>query len=160
MSLYGYPERCESWTNDYCYNCGDVLPTHPENENGPEQDGFCSSACQRLTAINDRRHAKGKPALHIPHGLFYKLFAFLRDELGAYDEDGWSRRIYKGTNCGAWLAVQGPNEVRIGSIVEGVDYDCQTEELVWPFTHEQFWDAVQNVEEEASSIWNDANEGE
>lgn len=62
------------------------------------------------------------------------------------------RGIYKGTDCGAWVA-QRPNGIAIGSIVEGADYDAETKELQFPFTMAQFWDACQAVEDSADEIW-------
>lgn len=63
-----------------------------------------------------------------------------------------SRRIYKGTDCGAWIKVEGI-VTTIGSIVEGVDFGTETHELTWPFTKDDFWTAVHKVEEEARYIW-------
>lgn len=67
-----------------------------------------------------------------------------------------SHRIYKGTDCGAWVAertVNGSPGIGIGSIVEGVDQCTQVQELAYPFTSKQFWAAVQAVENEADEIW-------
>lgn len=84
-----------------------------------------------------------------------------------------SRRVYKYTDCGAWLApiqseVWDPQHghlparhpdgalvgVAVGSIVEGVD-DASTEvhDLPFPFAEKAFWAALQAVEDEASSLW-------
>jgi hypothetical protein len=43
--------------------------------------------------------------------------------------------------------------VQIGSIVEGAEQTCEVQELYWPFTHEEFHQAVKAVEAEAHDIW-------
>lgn len=74
------------------------------------------------------------------------------------------RAVYKGTDCGAWVqagAGDTPpvvNRVRVGSIVEGADTECQTHTLEFPFSLEDFWNTVQAVEDEAEEIWNEWNE--
>jgi hypothetical protein len=68
-----------------------------------------------------------------------------------------SRAIYKDTECGASVHPVGPPHavagVLIGSIVEGTDAETYTHRLEWPITREQFWAKVQEVEDEALSIW-------
>jgi len=44
--------------------------------------------------------------------------------------------------------------IAIGSIVEGVDWNTETHELKYPFTEEDFWEAIALVECEAKDIWN------
>jgi hypothetical protein len=71
-----------------------------------------------------------------------------------------ARRIYKDTECGAWVDERKIGTTRpvpgigIGSIVEGVDQATGTEELAFPFSDRQFWKAVQSVERQAEEIWN------
>ena len=63
------------------------------------------------------------------------------------------RNIYKYTSCGAWI-IETEYGVGLGSIVEGVDEGTQTYELNFPFSIDQFQDALQSVEDEAQEIWN------
>jgi hypothetical protein len=92
------------------------------------------------------------------------MFQFLCDELQRGTGDGvdncverWSRSIYKGTACGAWLELTDAFTVSIGSIVEGVEQCAEVQYLSWPFTREQFWDAVQAVEDECDEIWKETH---
>ncbi|MBO00359.1 MAG: hypothetical protein CL438_06845 [Acidimicrobiaceae bacterium] len=62
------------------------------------------------------------------------------------------RNTYKYTTCGAWIH-ESDWGVALGSIVEGVDEGTQTYTLNYPFTIEEFWEALQAVEDEAAEIW-------
>ena len=62
------------------------------------------------------------------------------------------RNVYKYTSCGAWVS-EDEQGVTLGSIVEGVDEGTQTPTLNYPFTIDQFQDALQSVEDEADEIW-------
>ncbi len=80
-----------------------------------------------------------------------------------------SHRIYKYTDCGAWVSHQqedltvavgwrnDPSQVAIGSIVEGADYGTEVHELTFPFSMDDFWKAVDAVEEEANQIWQETH---
>jgi hypothetical protein len=63
------------------------------------------------------------------------------------------RILYKSTDCGAWIEF-GKTSVTIGSIVEGVDWNTETRTLTYPFVMDEYWSAVQAVEDEAKDIWN------
>jgi len=68
-----------------------------------------------------------------------------------------SRRLYKATSCGAWIAEEA-NGVAIGSIVEGSDCDCQTHRIEWAkITEESLNEAIAAIEDEAEELWNEAN---
>jgi len=67
------------------------------------------------------------------------------------------RVIYKYTDCGAWVATDNAEEVRLGSIVEGVDYVTREHCLTYPFTRDKFWRALEAIEEEAEQIWDDTH---
>ena len=76
-----------------------------------------------------------------------------------------SRRLYKSTDCGAWLKVIDDDPdvnvsagVMIGSIVEGVDQCTQTYTLTFPFKAKRLDEVIRLVEEEAQEIW-DATHG-
>jgi hypothetical protein len=72
-------------------------------------------------------------------------------------------RVYKGTECGAWVNfVKGYNNekadgVTVGSIVEGVDDVTNTYFLSYPFEVKDFWDRLGDVEREAEEIWNETH---
>jgi|TARA_R110000824_G_scaffold2419_11_gene11309 hypothetical protein len=66
------------------------------------------------------------------------------------------RSTYKYTSCGAWVD-ENEQGVTLGSIVEGVDEGTEIHSLAYPFTIEEFWAALQAVEDEASKIWEDTH---
>lgn len=138
--------------DECCCTCGAPIAEYPDEGVGPEWDGFCSTDCQRLYEINVRRRAKGKPTLYYPNGLTHGLYRWLVDTFESTRPEIWSKRIYKGTACGAWLSAEG-NVVSVGSIVEGADVDCETRWLEWPFSSDEFWKMVNDVEAEADEIW-------
>ena len=82
---------------------------------------------------------------------------FICHELEASDFEEAKRRLYKATECGAWMEIK-DDRLRIGSIVEGCDFDAPTRELMFPLTFENFWDAIAGVESDADAIWEWANE--
>jgi len=85
------------------------------------------------------------------------MFDFLCAELGRDTVSGWQKSVYKGTDCGAWLALVDDSTIQLGSIVEGSDQDCDTFTLVWPFTCDDFWHSLDQIESEAAYIWEMAN---
>lgn len=67
------------------------------------------------------------------------------------------RNTYKYTNCGAWIvhsrpAYSGRGTLTVGSIVEGAE-DCTPIIIAYPFAIDDFWSALQKVEDEAEEIW-------
>ncbi len=63
------------------------------------------------------------------------------------------RNTYKFTSCGAWIH-ESDWGIALGSIVEGVDEGTETHTLNYPFTIEEFWKALESVEDQAQEIWN------
>lgn len=70
-----------------------------------------------------------------------------------------SRRVYKATECGAFVALVG-GAIVVGSIVEGTDAEVSASPLNFPFHHSDFWNAVDWVNQEASNAWNEAHQAE
>ena len=84
-----------------------------------------------------------------------EMVRLLKEMLG--EEPGlWEKRVYKATDCGAWISA-GKDRVTLGSIVEGSHYDVTPKSLEWPFTSEEFWDALEQIEQEAQQIWEDTH---
>ena len=88
------------------------------------------------------------------------------------------RNTYKYTNCGAWVVEQKEEReyaslfleesmspryyshstgLTVGSIVEGVDYDCTPVTVTYPFELDEFWEALKAVEDQADEIWKDTH---
>ena len=80
------------------------------------------------------------------------------DFFSAETEGQCKRRMYKYTNCGAWIEF---NEfgIVIGSIVEGCDFGTATYPLYYSdaFTSADIQARIDAVEKEASDIWDWAN---
>lgn len=133
----------------------------------------------------DNRHlAQAFPDADGPGELYRQLYKYTDcgPSLGVtfkyYDDPGHSeaypelktKTIYcSGLNAlGTWADMDKRGELVIaflvGSIVEGVDYDCETRDVTWdqeedePETiHERLYAAVTAVNDEANSIWHDTH---
>ncbi len=126
----------EEYDDNHCI-CGAPLDDNPEPDS-PHFNGYCSTLCEQGHIV--------------PGGLVRPIYELLRHELG--DDPGkWDRAIYKRTECGAWLKIDGLT-VTIGSIVEGSDVEI-SESLTYPFSKEAFWQKVKYVNCEASAIWDE-----
>ena len=108
------------------------------------------------------------------------MYEFMR-ERGFNEEsvEDVERNVYKYTSCGAWFSFEGRSnggwdhwgevqliddplynsegKVTVGSIVEGVDYGTEEHTLQFPFTLEEFDQALDEVEKEAEYIWNETH---
>lgn len=69
------------------------------------------------------------------------------------------RNLYKATVCGAWIDFQ-EQGIELGSIVEGSDCEVSTDPLFYPFAQEDFERTIAYIEEEAETLWNEANREE
>jgi|GEM_PF-4283682 len=47
--------------------------------------------------------------------------------------------------------------ITVGSIVEGSDACCTPHDLAYPFSEDEFYAALQSIEDEAQEIWEEAN---
>ena len=77
----------------------------------------------------------------------------------AENEKQCERNLYKYTNCGAWIEFKDWG-IRLGSIVEGSDEGTDVFELKYneDFSEETIQKAIDQIEEQADSIWKYANE--
>ena len=109
------------------------------------------------------------------------MYEFMRKRgFGETTIEDVERTTYKYTNCGAWFSFEGQlneewackglepqlindplynsgGKITVGSIVEGVDYGTEEHTIQFPFTLVEFNQALDKVEEEAESIWNDTH---
>lgn len=76
------------------------------------------------------------------------------DFFSAENEAEAKRRMYKDTNCGAWLEFT-PDGIVIGSIVEGLDFGTMTYPLYYAdnFTSADIQARIDAVEREAEALW-------
>ena len=136
------------YDDTHCFHCSARLPEDPDYSklkgDEPEFDGFCSEACRA-----DSFHKKP----HLP--CIRPIFDMLSHDLGE-NPDAWSKAIYKGTECGAWLRIVDATTINVGSIVEGSDAEFQTT-LEWPFTKDEFWEAVSEINRQAIDAWEEAH---
>lgn len=105
-------------------------------QNAGTDTEYCSEECER----GDVAHC-ARP-----------LQNFLNAELGRETPGGWSKSIFDGTECGAWIEVH-ESTVSIGSIVEGGDVECYPEALSWPFTKDEFWGTVERINDAACVLY-------
>jgi hypothetical protein len=81
-----------------------------------------------------------------------EMAELLTKELGRDTPEGWAKSVYKSTPCGAWIKV-GCDYVELGSIVEGSDVEIDPITLNWPFYAEEFWQALEEINDEAEFYW-------
>ena len=70
------------------------------------------------------------------------------------------RRIYKATSCGAWLRfinIDNTDAIEVGSIVEGVEQCAESNKLKIPFLESDLWSAIDDIEEQCKTIWNNTH---
>jgi len=77
-------------------------------------------------------------------------------EVGVDTLAALKKSIFKGTECGAWIEP-GEGYVVLGSIVEGSDAEATPVELFYPFSRDDFWQALESVDKEACALWEEAN---
>jgi hypothetical protein len=77
----------------------------------------------------------------------------LNEEFGREGLDGWKKSVYKGTDCGAWLSLDAPDNISVGSIVEGVDECAEIHSFTWPFKMDDVWAALDQIEKDCELIW-------
>jgi len=76
--------------------------------------------------------------------------------LEADTREQFKRRLYKHTDCGAWVEFK-PYGVHVGSIVEGCDFGTRSYILRYPFTETAWGRRIDLVEREATALWEWAN---
>ena len=141
----------DDFDDELCIVCG--MELNLENivtGEEPEDEGFCCEECRE--GFNNR-----VPGKRYVLPCIRPMWNFLNTELGREGAEGWSKSLYKGTACGAWLALLDHQTIQVGSIVEGSEYEVDPNDLVWPFTREQFWDTVQDIEDQCQEIWMDTH---
>jgi hypothetical protein len=129
----------DNYDDEHCAHCGADLD-YTQDSDGPIDDGYCSEECRR--------------GEHVP--CVRPMYDLLSQDLGG-DYSAWDRAIYKATECGAWMRLIDERTVQVGSIVEGSDAEVTAPPMVWPFTTNDFWDMVRDVNREASQLWEEAN---
>ena len=159
---WDYPAGCNSTPfNDEppCVICGEYVDSCTCNE-CPVCGEIGDPACYAPEKWDIQRDSHGMIdplSIKCIDDLFLCVGTVVEGSHGEVDYDQslayLEKTIYKGTSCGASIGHYG-NAVVLESIVEGVDYGTQSHELVFPFSEQSFWDALQNVEDEASEIWN------
>jgi len=76
----------------------------------------------------------------------------LLDVVGVPTFEKLRKTVYKYTDCGAWI-VREDCRVIVGSTVEGADAEVQPIRLDYPFSPQQYWEALEALESEADLIW-------
>ena len=85
----------------------------------------------------------------------------LARHLGAGDTlPSLERRVYKDTECGAWIRPHMDTtrpRVDLGSIVEGSDAEVGPYSLEFPFSVDEWDETIAMIEAEAEQYWNEAH---
>jgi hypothetical protein len=72
--------------------------------------------------------------------------------------EGIKKALYKGTDCGIIFAEKDFNTVTVCGYAEGADAECMDHDLVYPFTADEFWTAVQQADDEGCEMWHEWND--
>ena len=131
-----------------CEHCGMSL------DNDSVQDllasnGFCCAECLTADEVNLKPLPLVRPMLQF---FGRELGDFLNFDAESYEEV-ISKAVFKVTQCGAFLKIINQYTIQLGSIVEGCDFGTETYTLVWPFSPTEFWETLDEIEGEASYIW-------
>jgi hypothetical protein len=71
---------------------------------------------------------------------------------------GIAHRLYKDTSCGiGFHAPKGGKSVIVSGYCEGTDAECQSRELVFPFTPEEFDAEVEAADQDGIDLWNETH---
>lgn len=127
---------------------------------------FSDYEAQTERAFHDAEDAQEAVGYH------QEMIAAVADWIGegTFDEDegGEARtikmiehRIYKDTDCGAWITFneEGAPGCTVGTIVEGSDATFEAS-LAWPFSEQELREAIAYLEESVSEAWDEANLGD
>ena len=68
-------------------------------------------------------------------------------------ESAVSRGLFKYTECGCTFYCT-DTYVLVGGYCEGSEYPCESFRVNYPFTEEQFWEAVEKADKSGSEVWN------
>lgn len=143
-------------------------------DEGQNQGDAQSRAAAAIQALRE--------AFPDPDSTYFSLADFLAKR-GHETPWNFGRALYKYTDCGPWTSFVVPGfgkrgqvyyedktaaeqgaawwpqcvGLQIGSIVEGSDAEVQPETLLWPFTDAQLDRTVENINSEASMLWDEAN---
>ena len=152
MSIRGFDQwktasPCDDHDDTVCARCGARLDDPEPGSPDYLWDGYCSAECEQ----------DSQPTYGMPRPMANQL----KVDFASADPAVIAKAIYKNTDCGAWITIEG-DTVRIGSIVEaagdpGSDAEIAADPLTWPFTAKEFWDAVEWVDAEACAAWDEAN---
>lgn len=73
------------------------------------------------------------------------------------DEKNIARTLYKNTECGIVFNTT-PQGVAVAGYAEGVDSECASHKLRFPFDSTDFDMAVKVADEDGCALWNEAHE--
>ena len=90
--------------------------------------------------------------------IIHNIEEFAAEIFGTTPND-LERSVYKYTDCGAWIEWD-EKEIRIGSIVENSDAVFSCDPLIFPFDTQEYYDAIEWLEQETSIEWNRCNYGD
>lgn len=142
----------DDFDDTVCHHCGFKLDEGTkENDSQADwlDDGYCSKKCKADS------EAKTQSPNATPDPIFWRPMATLLANAIGDEKLDWARfqkALYKGTDAGVWVKAQGQDKITIGSIVEGSDAEATPITLSLPFTNEEFWSAVEEVNDEACAL--------
>lgn len=67
-----------------------------------------------------------------------------------------AKQLYKNTSCGISF-IPDDNGVRVAGYCEGWDGECSPHRLQYPFTMNEFWEAVEAADKDGCDAWDDSH---
>lgn len=80
----------------------------------------------------------------------------LAEKIGC-DVKSIGKTLYKNTECGIVFS-EIDSGISVCGYAEGSDAECIPITLLYPFSSEKFWDAVQQADDEGIELWNEWNQ--
>ena len=78
----------------------------------------------------------------------------LSEEVCAADDTASSiaKRLYKDTNCGIGFHSD-PKYVLVSGYCEGIDQECESYQIEYPFRADEFWEFVKQADKDGCELW-------
>ena len=79
------------------------------------------------------------------------MTALLENEFGSIDPWEIHTRLQQTLRYGAWVDIQ-DNQITFGCIIEDTDAQIEPRRLVWPFTRDELWNVIEEVDVAAKEL--------
>ncbi len=131
----------DDYDDEICICCGYSLTAVSVDEE------YCSDKCKR----DDAKGIKLSVIRPIA-----ELFTDLFGDDWVFNLDRLNKAIYKGNN-NASVQIIDNNTLQVGGSVENSEAAVTADALTWPFSKDDFWQAVTWVDQETGALWEECH---